>query len=733
MKAEHLVEDEVEWELQFRRVGFNATDKLADKQRILRTILRAEVKGAPELEGRLWDDINLVEEQEDIGAKLQSISQDLVTKGQKSSNFLAYESRLIHLKRRLEAVLKQVRNPTQREEGSKLQTFIHDLLNKFFSNCDSAIKVSGASSLVRIAQEIGPSLPVTPVGSLVDLSVEQDPVLKEISKGAIRKTLQVSTAEKTDDFSSNTGTGFNLRLTHDRLEKRLDALKLGFENSEIGQKEIKLKAMQENIEKRLKSLENGNENSEDELEALIEIQKAMQTKIELLQLRKRDTVLYSKNEMSRSVSPELDRNSHRSRARSRRSSDSSTESDSSSEARFSQRQRHRHRRNDSPGLPVARWGVKFSGDDDVTVMDFLRQIEIWKKSEKISGSKLLSKAHQLLKGSAWVWFTSSSERFSRWKDFVKGLKEAFTPEDFDFILLQECQKRQQLRTETFEIYLARMNQLFDSISYTLSEKTKLSILKQNLKSSHKVGIAMLDIKTIEGLRKYCRRLDSLDSSLYVKQSPQISTKNILSKAQIFEIEETAETPRNKDTKRERIKSKKKSSGSNKDSKRERDQEICGVEQPCNYRPRNTTNSSKQNQNQKGFFKQRNSFGNKQAVNNTVYVPVPTNNQKFLESWAAAVTGQQPQQSNAETGSGFPNVTAQAFTPQPWVTRVNPTNQQEQSICWNCDGLNHHQRFCTAPRRKFCFGCGYKDVYRNDCPNCSGNGTQRLSSGAQQSQ
>jgi Retrotransposon gag protein len=416
----------------------------------------------------------------------------------------------------------------------------------------------------------------------------------------------------------------------------------------------------------------------------------------------------------RNAEDETCSNTRRSRPRDRQSSSSerTTSASSSSSAETSRRnsRRHRRERSNSRALPIARWGIKFSGDDELSVGDFFRQIKIWKKSENVSSTKLLNKAHQLLKGSAWQWYLSAADRFSTWKEFEKGLKEAFTPEDYDYILLQECQKRQQNRNETFEIYLARMNQMFDGLSYKMSEKSKLSIIKQNLKSSHKVGIAMLDIRSIEDLRKYCRRLDSLDPSLYVKQCTNNAAKQIAPK-QIFELEKSPEEPKNTGNKKKSAKKKK----SGKASSQEEEPAVCGLEGQ-----KNSGQNKGKFYNQKGFNNYKGKPGYSNTSNSSQEAPA------WLNQFAQMLCG--PSQSPPIASNAALNVSAQTFKPQiqsPETLRVKPMNQNSQMICWNCDGHNHHQRYCTAPRRVFCFKCGKKDVYSNECPTCSGNGSQRL--------
>lgn len=38
-------------------------------------------------------------------------------------------------------------------------------------------------------------------------------------------------------------------------------------------------------------------------------------------------------------------------------------------------------------------------------------------------------------------------------------------------------------------------------------------------------------------------------------------------------------------------------------------------------------------------------------------------------------------------------------------------------CWNCDSEGHVFSKCRAPRQRFCYGCGKKNVLKPDCPDC----------------
>lgn len=45
---------------------------------------------------------------------------------------------------------------------------------------------------------------------------------------------------------------------------------------------------------------------------------------------------------------------------------------------------------------------------------------------------------------------------------------------------------------------------------------------------------------------------------------------------------------------------------------------------------------------------------------------------------------------------------------------------QESICWNCGAKGHSFGNCREQKRRFCYGCGLKDVIVTECPNCIKN-------------
>lgn len=48
----------------------------------------------------------------------------------------------------------------------------------------------------------------------------------------------------------------------------------------------------------------------------------------------------------------------------------------------------------------------------------------------------------------------------------------------------------------------------------------------------------------------------------------------------------------------------------------------------------------------------------------------------------------------------------------------PADQNQFTVCWNCDDIGHTFMDCSATRSIFCYGCGTKNVVRPQCQKCS---------------
>jgi hypothetical protein len=869
MNVHHLLEDEVDYELRIRKVVVGATETVTNKQRLLRAALRP-VSGAEQ-----QISITMEEDPETeyfiVTEKMKFITTILEASGAKAKEFATLEGRMIHLFYRLDRIHPKANN-SRKFDITVAMSAIKRLLRMYFPKSSfteekntQANKLDAKTGAVN--KEVTPQKNVDQLPETNDvrdqLDVGEELPVQHSLNAAVPPALQVDNLAKLSEKDKEkylqalrTVRHITAKVKDWKLLANIENFDNSMELTEQERLKVFRQAESEHLEtedeegamggrhgwETTRSVHSMTKNRSKTGHKISEYEQKLQDANVNVRSQPNSNKPRIRQAVNRSFS-EFTSTRPRHRGNSRRKSlsvhfntgnsehqrresssetmssesenDRSSVTSSESELRSStsrSRSRRTANNDDSRQLPISRWGVKFSGDDNVTLIDFLRQVAMLANSEQVTEDSLLKKAGHLLKGTALEWYMSSAHRFKKWKHLVRGLKEAFLPEDNDYFVLQECERRQQLKSETFEIYLAKMNRLFDGLSYVISEKSKLSILKQNIKPAHKIGIAMLDIRSVEDLRRYCRRLDGLDPSLYMKsQAAAVHRPNFNLRPQICELEPVEQTSKKKGRNRK--------SQANTNTQVFTTRDVCAIEnqsvQPQqqvqnqrhtyprqqnfqrqipeqrnnNFQPRNRNN------NERSFYERRPNRDhqwNQSGPNTTENSPhirsyprnhhygdrsgsssfmsqqvqslpnVVRNTNPFLDNWTAELTGQlsgqtpqtshqqpfqQQQQPFQQQQQPFQQqqqpVQLQQSSQQrrvepshqfiaqqrPITTQQQPPSASSSPLCWNCDGRNHNQKNCMAPRRVFCFQCGRKDVYISNCPTCSGNVNQQTDLGA----
>lgn len=159
-------------------------------------------------------------------------------------------------------------------------------------------------------------------------------------------------------------------------------------------------------------------------------------------------------------------------------------------------------------MPVHQWRIAFSGDGKgLHLYDFLAQISVYQRSERVSNEELLVSIAHLLSGRAKLWFRSVYDRIHTWENFVIALKDEFLPQNYEYMLLSDIANRVQKSNETFAEYITHMKSLFNCLTIPMAEPHKLFLVQKNLLPKYAIGVAPLNICTIEQLSDACRRID----------------------------------------------------------------------------------------------------------------------------------------------------------------------------------------------------------------------------------
>lgn len=181
--------------------------------------------------------------------------------------------------------------------------------------------------------------------------------------------------------------------------------------------------------------------------------------------------------------------------------------------------------------PVSKWGIWFSGDErETSLNDFLSQVELFARAERVTEAELLAAAIYLFKGSAKTWYRAFHSYFPDWNSLVAALREQFLPHDYDYWLYKEIEQRRQDESEDFGIFLAAMEMLFRNLSVPLPEAAKLDIVIRNMLPIYTDRIDIDDIFSLRELKLKCKNIERNRFRLNRRTVPTIPRRDLLEPA-----------------------------------------------------------------------------------------------------------------------------------------------------------------------------------------------------------
>lgn len=160
--------------------------------------------------------------------------------------------------------------------------------------------------------------------------------------------------------------------------------------------------------------------------------------------------------------------------------------------------------------PISSWNLVFSGDGKgVNVNQFLRQVELTARADRVSTVDLLESAIHLFAGPARNWYMAFEYLFYSWEDLTNALRQNFVSEDSDFILLKEIESRVQGKEEPFVLYLSGMLNLFHHLKEPISERKKLDMIMRNMNPFLSDRLALLEIHNTQQLALLCKKIEDV--------------------------------------------------------------------------------------------------------------------------------------------------------------------------------------------------------------------------------
>lgn len=156
--------------------------------------------------------------------------------------------------------------------------------------------------------------------------------------------------------------------------------------------------------------------------------------------------------------------------------------------------------------PVSYWNLTFSGDGDDkgNLEDFLKDVEIHARGDKIPLDSVLDGVHHLLKGPAKLIFDTNRQDIEYWDDLVHHLRIAFDTSDYQARLRLEAQNIQQKIGESFALYLARARRVFSRVRPRLTRWQEFDLLLAGLLEKYAAVCRSRDIYNLRDLQDAAR-------------------------------------------------------------------------------------------------------------------------------------------------------------------------------------------------------------------------------------
>lgn len=165
-------------------------------------------------------------------------------------------------------------------------------------------------------------------------------------------------------------------------------------------------------------------------------------------------------------------------------------------------------------VPVASWGIKFSGiPSEMSVSAFAERVAELKLARNSNDSLLFKSAVDLFSGNALLWYRANRNCFSNWKELIEGLRAEFQVADYNEKLMEEIKKRTQGPNETIGVYVAVIRSLFSRLSVQVAESAQLKIILKNLLPYYQTQLGLTEITSISELIKFGRLLEAKKASM----------------------------------------------------------------------------------------------------------------------------------------------------------------------------------------------------------------------------
>ena len=162
-------------------------------------------------------------------------------------------------------------------------------------------------------------------------------------------------------------------------------------------------------------------------------------------------------------------------------------------------------------VPVSQWNFSFKGvyKDSLDVLDFIRKVNQFCKTRKVSEAKLMNSIGCLFENRADVWFRSIEHEIESWADLCSRLKKEFLPHNFEKHIKELIKTRYQQSGESIGTFIAHISDLSNYLPVPLSKDKRLRIIRDNMLPEYQERLILEDIHSEERLVELVNKIENV--------------------------------------------------------------------------------------------------------------------------------------------------------------------------------------------------------------------------------
>ncbi|KAL7293532.1 hypothetical protein TKK_0012975 [Trichogramma kaykai] len=347
------------------------------------------------------------------------------------------------------------------------------------------------------------------------------------------------------------------------------------------------------------------------------------------------------------------------------------------------------RYNNDIGETVRRWKIQFDGFGQMSVESFIERIEECKILAGLNETDLLPALSETLTGTAAKWYRCNRHRFQTWNEFCMMARKTFGMDQFTHQqLLEQIKKRTQGKGERVIEYIICMQSTLSKLRPELDTKTQLDYLH---------GGMLPELQKMVR-RRYLRSIDDLVDDV-------VEAEGTILKAEQYRAPVSDETiwPELR-------------------YKAGKDEPRYTISAATNQNDAMATLIQTQIEATQSLAKSIKELNSKlPAIDDKLSDKGQAELlQQMSKSIVKEVNGQlEKLQKQITSTPGKPD--GQRYNNKKNIKEEASSKQQEQAQPSTTTSTENKVK---KSRDVYCYGCGAPNVFKKNCPNCSGNGESR---------